>query len=58
MSKTRAERLKAFERWADRVTPEELQDADPEIARKVLEALDATADAGEATATARESQAQ
>ena len=57
MSKTRAERLKAFERWADRVAPEDLRAADPDVVKKILESLDGTADADEATATARGSQA-
>ena len=51
MSKTRAERLEAFERWAARVKPEELREADPAIAKKVLEALEDYADTDECADT-------
>ena len=57
MSKTRAERLEAFERWADRVAPEELRDADPDIARAIIESLENQAGVDEAIAAARGSQA-
>ena len=57
MSKTRAEKLEAFERWADRVAPEELRAADPDVVSKIVESLDSRADADEAIATARGSQA-
>ena len=44
MSETRdelhAEKLEAYERWAERVKPEELQEADPESAKRVLAAVD------------------
>jgi class 3 adenylate cyclase len=38
MSMTRAQRLEAFERWAGRVKPEELEDADSEIVREIVSA--------------------
>lgn len=53
MTKTRTERLEALERWADRVEPEELRDADPEVAREIVESLEGRADVDGPIATAR-----
>ena len=55
MSKTLAERVEALEKWADRVAPEELRDADPEATRQILELLEGSPDADEATAAAQHS---
>lgn len=35
-----AEKLAAFEEWADRVKPEELKVADPERSREIVKLLD------------------
>ena len=44
MSETRAEqmdeKLRAFEKWADRVKPEDLRDADPETSRQIVKTLE------------------
>ena len=44
MSETRAEqmaeKLRAFEKWADRVKPEDLRDADPEASRQIVKTLE------------------
>ena len=44
MSETRAEqmaeKLRAFEKWADRVKPEDLKEADPEASRQIVKALE------------------
>ena len=44
MSKTRAEqtaeKLRAFEKWADRVKPEDLKEADPETSREIIKVLE------------------
>ena len=44
ISRTRAARAENFERWADRVKPEDLKDADPEVSREILELLDECAE--------------
>ena len=44
MSETRAEqmaeKLRAFEKWADRVKPEDLKEADPETSREIIKVLE------------------
>ena len=35
-----AEKLRAFEKWADRVKPEDLKEADPEASRQIVKALE------------------
>ena len=35
-----AEKLRAFEKWADRVKPEDLNEADPETSRQIVKALE------------------
>ena len=44
MSETRAEqtaeKLRAFEKWADRVKPEDLKEADPETSRQIIKVLE------------------
>ena len=40
MSETRAERLEEFERWAEKVRPEDLREADTEIVEGILAAIE------------------
>ena len=40
MNRTRAARAANLEKWADRVKPEDLKDADPEDSREILDLLD------------------
>ena len=44
MSKSRAERLEAFERWADRVQPGELKAADR--SQEIVDKFDDSSEAG------------
>ena len=40
MSKTRAERLEAFDTWAEHVKPEDLKEADPPVVQAILSAVE------------------
>ena len=35
-----AQKLRAFEKWADRVKPEDLKEAHPEASRQIVKALE------------------
>ena len=52
INRTRAERAVNVDRWADRVKPEDLKDANPEVSREILELLDECAEEEELIADA------
>ena len=52
VSRTRTEQVKNLERWADRVKPEDLRDADPAVSQEIIEVLDDCAEADKAITAA------
>ena len=51
MSKTRAERLEAFDTWAEYVKPEDLMEADPGVVQEILSTVEGRQESAEEITT-------
>ena len=52
MSKARAERLEAFDTWAEHVKPEDLVEADPAVVQGILSTVEGREEPAEEITTA------